>query len=73
MDKVDVLDVQILLALQFLTIQHFCFLSLRELILYIVKNILEQTEKAAANKGFAIVGRNCKVQRLFFGSTFAQN
>ena len=24
---------------------------------------------ASYNKGFAIVGRNCKVQRLFFGST----
>jgi len=28
---------------------------------------------AAANKGFAIVGRNCKVQLQFFGSTLAQN
>jgi len=27
----------------------------------------------ATNKGFAIVGRNCKVQRQFFGSTFVQN
>ena len=25
------------------------------------------------HKGFAIVGRNCKVQRFFFGSTFVQN
>ena len=27
----------------------------------------------AANKGFAIVGENCKVQRYFFDSTFVQN
>lgn len=27
----------------------------------------------AGNKGFAIVGRNYKVQRQFFGSTFVQN
>ena len=30
-------------------------------------------KRAATNKGFAIVGQNCKVQRQFFGSTFVQN
>jgi len=28
--------------------------------------------KTTANKGFAMIGRNCKVQRQFFGSTFMQ-
>ena len=31
------------------------------------------TRTPACNKGFAIVGRNCKVQRQLFGSTFVQN
>ena len=33
------------------------------------------TERKAQshNKGFAIVGQNCKAQQLFFGSTFVQN
>ncbi len=34
---------------------------------------LNETKARTANKGFAIVGRNCKVQRQFFGSTFVQN
>ena len=33
----------------------------------------DEEKRAAYNKGFAIVGRNCKVQQLFFGSTFVQN
>ncbi len=40
-----------------------------------IQKVILTTEKEArtANKGFAIVGRNCKIQRYFFGSTFVQN
>ena len=36
---------------------------------YLQNNI----KKTGANKGFAIVGRNCKIEQLFFGSTFVKN
>jgi hypothetical protein len=38
-----------------------------------ILELSQQRKKTGANKGFAIVGRNCKVQRISFGSTFLQN
>ena len=38
-----------------------------------IKYKIKEKQAQSHNKGFAIVGRNCKVQRLFFGLTFVLN